>query len=805
MKARFFFAVLLFTLLFTVQISAKDTWINVKSKNFFLIGNASEKDIRNVAVKLEQFRETFRLLFPKVKFTQAIQTNVIVFKSDSAYKPFKPKLANGKPNEWISGYFQPGEDINYITISTEGEKKDTFETIFHEYVHFIINTNFGRSEIPPWFNEGLAEYYSTFQIEGDQKVTLGNIKEGRLNDLQQSKLIPLKSMFELDNYSLHQNGSHSASIFYAEAWALIHYLIQGNKGEKNGAMNNFLSLLLNETEPEKAFKEAFKTDYATMEKELKNYVQQSTYRISVITFAKKLLFDAEMTTTPVSESEANAYLGDLLYHTHEETDAETYLNKALALDANSIIANTSLGLIRMKQRKFPEAKKYLETAIAGDQKNHFTQYNYAFILSRESMDEFGYAKKYPTESANKIRELLNRAIEIKPEFTESYRLLAFVNFVNNEKLDESLALLKKGLTYQAGNEQYQFLIARIYLRQEKFAEAKQLAESLIKNADEPSMRSNAQNLLDSIARYEENKAANELRKKQYEENLGKEAKNDGVIIVRNKREKPLTDAEWAKINEENENNEVNRGIESPKTGELQAVGFIEKITCVKGIVNYGVKTDTGLLNLTSKDFADLKMISFAVDNENAQVGCDTSLKNILTVLTYSENKNAKIKTNGTLSAIYFVPKNFKLKTPEERAKMKDIRVVNEIETPPEAVEADNAEFQKSRNEAMLEGIREALRKPLDGEKRELGTVEKIECSGKDIFFLVKTDSQSLKLKAKSPQDVRINAFTPDIGGLQLGCGAKFPAIPAVITYRPNGKDGEIVAVEFVPKSFKLEN
>ncbi len=93
------------------------------------------------------------------------------------------------------------------------------------------------------------------------------------------------------------------------------------------------------------------------------------------------------------------------------------------------------------------------------------------------------------------------------------------------------------------------------------------------------------------------------------------------------------------------------------------------------------------------------MINFATDNQNVQVGCDTNLKNILTVLTYSENKNTKIKLNGTLLAMYFVPKTFKLKTPEERAKMQDIRVINEIETSPEVIEADNADFQKNLQES----------------------------------------------------------------------------------------------------------
>lgn len=105
---------------------------------------------------------------------------------------------------------------------------------------------------------------------------------------------------------------------------------------------------------------------------------------------------------------------------------------------------------------------------------------------------------------------------------------------------------------------------------------------------------------------------------------------------------------------------------------------------------------------------------------------------------------------------------------------------------------------------MLEEIKQALRTPLDGEKREIGVVERIECSNNSIFFIAKIGTQTLKLKAKSPQDVKIMTFTSDAGGLQFGCGVKLPPLPAVITYRPKDKDGEMVALEYVPKSFKLD-
>src|SRR5215210_4233887 len=94
---------------FVAPASAKDTWTSVRSQNFFLIGNAGEKEIRQVATRLEQFRDVFTRLFSKVKFDSPVPTTVVVFKNDSSYRPFKIGYA--------IGYFQSGADINYITLT----------------------------------------------------------------------------------------------------------------------------------------------------------------------------------------------------------------------------------------------------------------------------------------------------------------------------------------------------------------------------------------------------------------------------------------------------------------------------------------------------------------------------------------------------------------------------------------------------------------------------------------------------------------------------------------------------------------
>ena len=266
------FTLVFITLLFVLSVGplnspvfAKDTWLSVRSKNFLLVGNGNEKQIRQVAVRLEQFREVFAQLFPKAVHTTPTPTTVIVFKSDDSYRPFKP-------NANVAGYFQSGPDVNYITLTTElrGEQ-DPFTVIFHEYTHLLINNT--SPNVPLWFNEGLAEYYSTFSMKEDANVTLGNPISSHVYLLRENKLLPLRTLFKVDEKSPYYNERNKQSIFYAESWALMHYLILGKNGERVSQMANFLKLTSDNVPLEQAFQQAFSMSFEAMEKELREYIK----------------------------------------------------------------------------------------------------------------------------------------------------------------------------------------------------------------------------------------------------------------------------------------------------------------------------------------------------------------------------------------------------------------------------------------------------------------------------------------------------------------------------------------------------
>ena len=150
-----------------VEAAAK--WTQLQSENFLFIGDASEGQIRRVAERLEQFRDVLLRVLPRANAQSAVPTIVMVFDAERSMTPVKP-LFRGRPVD-VDGYFQAGEDVNYIAVNAE-HLEQAVPTISHEYAHFLINENQGG--VPVWVNEGLAELYATFErMDDGRRVIIG--------------------------------------------------------------------------------------------------------------------------------------------------------------------------------------------------------------------------------------------------------------------------------------------------------------------------------------------------------------------------------------------------------------------------------------------------------------------------------------------------------------------------------------------------------------------------------------------------------------------------------------------------------
>src|SRR5262245_38012864 len=193
---------------------ASAEWRSLRSEHFQIIGDVSVGQLRDVALQFEQFRDVVTQLIPSALRHGGAPVVVIVFPDNKAHGPFMPRV-NGRTLP-VAGMFVGGQDVNYITLSLEAGH-ESFAVVFHEYSHLLLRGVFANA--PLWFNEGLAEYYSTFEVvNGGRTARIGK-PIARHVQLLRERRMPLSQLFSIGHNSKeYTTDGLPRSILYAQSW-----------------------------------------------------------------------------------------------------------------------------------------------------------------------------------------------------------------------------------------------------------------------------------------------------------------------------------------------------------------------------------------------------------------------------------------------------------------------------------------------------------------------------------------------------------------------------------------------------------
>lgn len=611
----------------TTPMLAKGDWVRIKSANFTLAGNADQRQMREIAMRLEQFREAAADALPTLTNSSSQPTTVIVFKTLNDYAPFRPGNA--------AGHFMPGRDLNYIVLAAEGKTAQApYGILFHEYTHQLLHDSPLR-DIPAWLNEGLAEYYSTFAVNDDQHVTVGRVIPGHLFILGQRSMLPLETLFAVDTKSPYYNEDQKQTIFYAQSWLLVHYLIQGNQGARQPQLARFIDLLLVKTPVEQAFQQAFKLTFAEMERDLQVYAKSGSQTTTTIGLKQKLASGATVTLEPIDDNAALAYQGDLLRHMHR-AEAEHYLKLAVERDPKQKLALASLGLLYSDDGRTDLAVPMLERALALDGSNYFLRFRYADALLRETERDNSLVAGFPPDRMDRIRASLKIAIELKPTFTDSYRVLAYLSLLDNAGVAESITLLQRALALAPDKYELIFMLGQCYLNLPDLERARTALETVAKNGNTDEMRRQATRILGNITELEE------LRRRAKAQEVGR------VVVPNPETDRPI---------DPGLRNESVLALRPLNEGEVRVRGELSKIECTGGrSVVLVVRSDGKTLRFHS---VDLSSIRFATYSTNVAGGMPVSCGAIPapnTILaTYRPIFNARSRLDGEAVAVEFIP------------------------------------------------------------------------------------------------------------------------------------------------------
>jgi tetratricopeptide (TPR) repeat protein len=472
-------------------------WRRIDSPNFIVVGDVSAGELREITRRFESFREVLARVLTEKFIATAVPTVVVVFPSDRAFTPFKPKF-NGKPIE-LSGLFLPRRDVNYIAMVRDWDE-DTMRIVFHEYSH-LITSNIAGS-IPVWLNEGLAEFYSTFQLVGDREAMIGRPVPGHLQRLNEHTLLSLEELLNVKHDSPLYNEGDRRSIFYAQSWALTHLLLvaQPSRRDKLGA---YVASVDTGTPPLEAWQRAFAAD--RIDRELQNYVRRSVFNVFRFRFTDKTTsFDGS--ALPLAAADAEAFLAHFLVQQQRYDEAIERLDRG-APGAPGWPAVVRAG-IALSRKDRAAAEKALAGLPSGSDwlTSYFAGVTLADLVSegREAVSGEGYqtARGY-FDAVLKARGEIPNAIA---------RTVALELRSTRTPSAEALKAAERARALAPGREDYVFLNAQVLAQMNRYREAATLLRSLAASSSRPEVRESATNVLRQIEDLQRSRASFDARR-----------------------------------------------------------------------------------------------------------------------------------------------------------------------------------------------------------------------------------------------------------------------------------------------------
>ena len=508
--------------------AAEPQWLEFRSAHFTVVTDTGDKKGREIVLRFEQMRAVFEQLLARKKVKMPVPLTIFALRDDKRFYQMAP-LHNGQPIS-APGFFVPGEDHNFIVLN--GFEDEPWRAVTHEFAHLLLNYNYPPTQ--GWFDEGFAEYFSSIRLDNKQvemgsdpelglpysEDPLGNQTETRnppksFTDLLNGWVwLSLPDLFTMrHDTSSYQEGTHR-TLFYAQSWITMHYLLNKDKLSETGT---YLGLVqLQHVPVEEAIQQAYGMSAAQLDKAVKDYFhslkqlqqdQQSAQqagntnanRPQIEHFAAPLgPDDIAISAKPVSETNAAAQLAEVMVRLPErreqglkEIDRILKLTDKNGQPVDNEVAHRALAWVHIEKKEFPQAAEELDNAAALDPNDIWNRYYLALV-------------KYKTAQTNheEMQGLANMMIDLKvtldwyPEFAEAYNLLAMARMEGGGAAS-AMDAMKEALALSPRNEQYVFNQGQIQEAAKKWEAAQAIFERL-KSSNNPQIAAAARHQLDEL-------------------------------------------------------------------------------------------------------------------------------------------------------------------------------------------------------------------------------------------------------------------------------------------------------------------
>jgi len=464
-----------------------ENWLEVRSQHFAVVTNANEKTGRRIADQFERMRSVFHQALPHVVLDNGSPIIVLAIKDEKDFRALEPQTYLAKGQLKLGGLFLRAPDKNYVLMRVEAEGEHPYAVVYHEYTHLLLSKS--AEWLPLWLNEGLAEFYENTDIH-EKEVALGQPSFQNLQLLRENRMLPLATLFAVDTNSPYYHEENKGSIFYAQSWALTHYLFIKDNKEKTSHIADYMELLAKNVDAVTAATRSF-GDLKQLQSTLEGYIRQENYTF----FHGPVSTDEDNSTFKVrglTLAQADAVRADFLAYNERVADARPLLDHVLQEDPQNVSAHETMGFLEFRAGHLDEARKWYEQAVKLDSQSYMAHYYFAAI----SMN----AGASPGDDAQ-VEASLRAAIKLNPSFAPPFERLAAFEGMRRRNLDEAHMMALRAVQLDPGNVSYRMTAASVLMQMDRGTDAVAVLHEALRIAKSPAETVIVQNSLTQVEKY----------------------------------------------------------------------------------------------------------------------------------------------------------------------------------------------------------------------------------------------------------------------------------------------------------------
>jgi tetratricopeptide (TPR) repeat protein len=442
--------------------SPPDSWIGARTAHFTIVTDGGAAAAMALAARFERLRLTFSQLWP----TARTGTKAVIVIAPAHRRGLASLLPpSTTPGDAVhpAGIMVSGLDRVYLGVPLDRPDISGDQVATHEYVHLLVDANIPAA--PLWLNEGLAEFFASGRFDEDP-VVFGLPHAGYLRVLRARDWLPLEEVLTATRGAALIGDAKTSAKFYAQAWALVHYLKLGHRGRHASQLTSFMARVAQGLAPLRAAQESF-GDLEVLERAMRSYVRADHFfdaRLSVPPGS-----GSKAAHTPVTSADATMMVGDFLTHVLHFEAAEAMLARAATMSAPAAALSERRALLAFSRQQLLAALEQANHALALDPERPLAHYLRAVALLAATS---GMTVQTTRDAENALR----RAIAAAPALAPAYTALGGLLAARDGPSLEARMLIQRAITLDPSAIGHQVALGQVLLMSGDTVEAQQVAE-----------------------------------------------------------------------------------------------------------------------------------------------------------------------------------------------------------------------------------------------------------------------------------------------------------------------------------------